>query len=40
MTTQAAHGQLPDELLTEVTYLRANFTEYRSALPPLPPSDD
>ena len=39
MTTQAAHGQLLDELLTEVATLRANFAEYRSVFPPPPPSD-
>ena len=40
MATQAAHGQLLDELLTEVASLRANFAEYRSAFPPLPPFKD
>lgn len=39
MTTQAAHGQLLDELLTEVTTLRIDFDEYRSAFPPPPPLD-
>ena len=36
--TQAAHRQLLDELITEVTTLRADFTEYRSVFPP-PPSN-
>ena len=40
MTTQVAHGQLLDELLTEVASLRADFAEYRSAFPPPPPFDD
>ena len=40
MTTQAAHVQFLDELLTEVASLRANFAEYRSTFPPLSPSDD
>nr|POF18934.1 hypothetical protein CFP56_29753 [Quercus suber] len=39
MTTQAAHGQLLDELLTEVASLRANFAEQRTAFPPPLPSD-
>ena len=39
MTTQATHGQLIDELLTEVVALRVDFAEYRSAFPPPPPSD-
>ena len=39
MTTQAAHGQLLDGLITEVAALRVDFSEYRSAFPPLPPSD-
>ena len=39
MTTQGAHGQLIDELLTEVAALRADFTEYRSAFSPPPSSD-
>ena len=39
MTTKAAHEQLIDELLTEVTALRANFTENGSAFPPPLPSD-
>ena len=40
MTTQAAHGQLLDELLTKVATLRADFAEYRSVFPPPLPSDD
>ena len=40
MTTQTAHGQLLDELMTEVAALRADFAEYRSVFPPLPPSND
>ena len=39
MTTQVAHGQLLDELITEVTAPRADFTEYRNSFPPLPSSD-
>nr|POF09121.1 hypothetical protein CFP56_56781 [Quercus suber] len=39
MTTQAAHGQLLDGLIAEVAALRAEFSEYRSAFPPPPPSD-
>ena len=34
ITTQAAYGQLLDELITEVATLRAYFTEYKSAFPP------
>ena len=40
MTTQTAHGQLLDELMTEVAALRADFAEYRSVFPPPPPSND
>ena len=39
MTTQVAHGQLIDELLTKVTALRADFAEYMSTFPPPPPSN-
>uniref|UniRef100_A0A7N2M2N4 Uncharacterized protein n=1 Tax=Quercus lobata TaxID=97700 RepID=A0A7N2M2N4_QUELO len=39
MTTQAAHGQLIDELLTKVAALKADFAEDRSTFPPPPPSD-
>ena len=39
MTTQVAHVQLIDEILTEVVALRADFAEYRSAFPPPPFSD-
>ena len=39
MTTQAAHGQLLNKLITEVAALRVDFTEYRNAFPPLPPLD-
>ena len=39
MTTQAAHGQLLDELIAEVAALRVDFLEYRSAFPPPPPSN-
>ena len=39
MTTQAAHRQLLDELITKVATLRADFAEYRSAFPPPPPFD-
>nr|POE66419.1 hypothetical protein CFP56_29266 [Quercus suber] len=37
--TQATHGQLIDELLSEIAALRADFAKYRSAFPPPPPSD-
>ena len=40
MTTQAAHGQLLDELLMEVASLRVDFVEYGSAFPPPPPFED
>nr|POE96377.1 hypothetical protein CFP56_53950 [Quercus suber] len=39
MTTQADHGQLLDGLVAEVAALSAEFTEYRTAFPPPPPSD-
>ena len=39
MTTQAAHGQLLEELLTKVASLRVDFAEFRSAFPPFPPSN-
>ena len=39
MTTQAAHGQLINELLIVVAALRVDFAKYRSVFPPLPPSD-
>ena len=39
ITTQAAHGQLLNELITKVAALRVDFTEYRNAFPPLPPLD-
>ena len=39
ITTQAAHGQLLNELVTKVAALRVDFTEYRNAFPPLPPLD-
>ena len=39
MNTQAAHGQLLDKLIIEVASLRVDFTEYRSAFPPPPPSN-
>ena len=39
MTTQAAHGELIDELLTEVAALRVDFAKYRSDFPPPPPFD-
>ena len=39
MTTQAAHGQLINELLTKVVAPRADFVEYRSVFPPPPPFD-
>ena len=40
MTTQATHGQLLDELLTEVASLREAFAKHRSAFPPPPPFED
>ena len=40
MTTQAAYGQLLDELLTEVAFLRADFLNYKSVFPPPPPFED
>ena len=39
MTTQTAHGQLIDDLLTEVAILNKHFVEYRSSCPPLPSFD-
>ena len=39
MMTQEAHGQLLDNLLTEVASLRDDFSEYRSSFPPLTPPD-
>ena len=39
MTTQAAYGQLIDELLTEVVALRADFAENKSDFPPPLPFD-
>ena len=39
MTTQAAYGQLIDELLIEVVALRADFAKYKSVFPPPPPFD-
>lgn len=39
MTTQAAHGQILDGLITEVVALRVDFSKYTSAFPPPPPSD-
>ena len=40
MTTQATHGELLDELLTEVASLREDFAKHRSAFPPPPPFED
>ena len=40
MTTQVAHGQLLNELLTEVASLKADFMEYMSAFPPPSPFED
>nr|POE48501.1 hypothetical protein CFP56_67174 [Quercus suber] len=37
MMTQAAQGQLLDELLTEIASLQADFSNYRSFFPPPPP---
>ena len=39
MMTKTAHGQLLDGLIAKVAALRVDFSEYRSAFPPLPPSD-
>ena len=39
MTTQATCGHLLDGLIAEVATLRVDFSKYRSAFPPLPPSD-
>lgn len=39
MTTQAAHGQLLDDLITDVAALKANFTEYKSSFLSPPPLD-
>ena len=39
MTTQTAHGQLIDELLTDVAAFRVDFAKYWSAFLPLPPYD-
>ena len=39
MNTQAALGQLIDELLTEFAALRADFAEYKSAFAPPSPSN-
>ena len=40
MTTQAAHGQLLNELLIDVASLRVDFAEYRGVFPPPPPFED
>ena len=40
MTTQAAHGRLLDEFLTEVASFRVDFMDYRSAFPPPLPFED
>ena len=40
MTTQAAHGQLLDEQLTEVVLLRVDFTDCKGVFPPPPPFED
>ena len=40
MTTQVAYGQLLDELLTEVSFFRVDFVEYRSDFPSPPPFED
>ena len=39
MTTQVAHGQLLDDLISNVAALRVEFTEYRSSFLPPPPLD-
>ena len=40
MTTQAAQGQLLDELLTKVALLRPHFLDYRSSFSPPSPFED
>ena len=40
MTTQEAHGQLLESLMTHVATLKVEFNEHRSYFPPPPPSDD
>ena len=40
ITTQAAQGQLLDELLTKVASLRVDFSNNRSFFPPPPPFED
>ena len=39
MTTQEAHKQLLDSLISDVVALRANFNEYRCTFPPPSPFD-
>nr|POE74334.1 60s ribosomal protein l6-1 [Quercus suber] len=39
MLTQAAHGQLLDDLISYVAALRADFAKYKRSFPPSPPSD-
>lgn len=40
MTTQAAHGQILDSLITDVATLRIEFNEYGSSSSPSSPLDD
>nr|POE83257.1 alpha-n-acetylglucosaminidase [Quercus suber] len=37
MTTQVAHGQILNDLISNVATLKADFTGYRSSFPPPPP---
>ena len=39
MMTQAAHGQLLDNLLAKVVALRMDLANYRRPVPPSPPSN-
>ena len=39
MMTQAAHGQLLDNLLAKVVALRMDLADYRRPVPPSPSSD-
>ena len=40
ITTQAAQGQLLDELLTKVASVRVDFSDNRIFFPPPPPFED
>ena len=39
MMTQAAHGQLLDDLIPYVVALRVDIAEHKRSFPPSPPSD-